>query len=504
MPTAAARPRTAAPRSARPFLLVAFPLALAQPAPRIEWSAGWTEASARARAEGRAIFVAVNADGEARSERLARSIYRDKEVVLQAAETVNVVGSISTHGRARSCARFPGITCEDHRRMEALLRERVLRANGEGVVAAPQHAWLRPDGSVLLSVPFELASEELAWCFVAARRALSPEAPPDFPPQARPPRRLLFGATWTPAQGDLLGRGLTPGELETELSGLRSGGPFRPGVVEAWRRVLFTDEKDALDHARSELGSGLLGWLRGDLLVSTIHLIGSASPRSFHEVLEHFARDAQAGVRAEAAVAYEQLGAPDALKTVRAALAKEGEPEVRASWLRALGACGRDDAGTRRALLKEAGSKAADASGARLRRNALVALGHLAQHADVRAALSQSLDGAGADERLAAACAMALARDPFYVEPLAAAAAACADEALAAELTLALRVLRGADAALLEAPVRRVAGDRIRRERVFFGSAGPARAGEEGEGDGEGGQDGDQVPRRARRTLPSS
>jgi len=136
----------------------------------------------------------------------------------------------------------------------------------------------------------------------------------------------------------------------------------------------------------------------------------------------------------------------------------------RENLLRALGTTGAGDKRARRTLLEAARSDEQEL----LRINALVAL---ARGADVDELLRATLAGTGDGERAAAVCAMALTRDPAWIDVLEKADidGAAADLALAREA--ALRVLREGDLAPLARPLGSVARDEIPRRR-FFGGAG--------------------------------
>ena len=408
------------------------------------------------------MFVAINDDEEARSEAFMK-LYADKAVVAQSEFTVNVVGSPGGEdGKKKS--RFAGMSVAEHRAMYEELCRDVVRVNDQGVTATPQHAWVHPDGTVLFTVPYEMTKEELLWCFAAARRAVAEDPTRiDFPKGARPPRRLSFSGDGWSIDGDDRGRGLTPDELEQELAALKRGGVAALDRAR-WGRVLFTDEKAAHEYANSNLGSGWLDWMGGDFLRYLIHAIGAVSPRSFHPVLADFLKHKEAGVRHEVAVAYEQLAAPDALKTVRSGYKGAKEPQLRGAWLRALAATGHGDKRTRKAVL-DAATDEDDV----VRRSAIVALGHLDWHADVRAFLVAKLGASQGPDGLAAAVAMALTRDPYFLETLERAAKDREGTEVHDGLQRALTVLRGADAAALSELAVECTGDDLERERVFFG-----------------------------------
>ena len=436
---------------------------LTVPVAGIEWAGDYGAALERAQAEGRVLFLAIGMDEEARCEDLVRRVYKDREVIRLAESTVNLAAAPEAHrsGKAK-CPRFSGILCEEHCRLDRRFREELLALNDKDVAAVPQHVWLDSAGAVLLSVPYEIEPEELVWCFVTAMRVADPAAAIGMPDGAYPPRRLVRGGLHAPGPTERRGRGLLEDELEEQIKKMRSS-ILGAGRIEPMLEILFTDEKDAVEYARVELGSGVAGWGDGSLLKRAIHTVGMQSPPSFWTVLAAYAKERSADLRNEAAVAFEQLGTPLALKTVKSSLGREKDDRVRKNWLRALGACARDDGGARSTLLA-----AVDEDDRVLRRNALLALGYLLPHADVRACLIQWLACGDPRDELAAACAMALTRDASYVPDLEAALAAGPDETHAADLKLAIDVLQGENLHVIQELVTRAGGDEIARERIFY------------------------------------
>ncbi|MAF64252.1 MAG: hypothetical protein CMJ84_01150 [Planctomycetes bacterium] len=456
-----------------PLLSAALLCAVWAPA-SIEWSEGFDTALSRARSESRVLFISVTSDGEARSEE-AIELYGERAVVAQAEHTINLAACNAEHKAKGECPRFEGTDCSSHRRNLGSATDAVLVANSQGEVPVPQHLWIAPDGKVLINVPWEITAEELVWCFVTARRRAGEDGV-EMPEDARPPRRLQLGAVWAPWEEARLARGLTQDELSEHLKRMKSSMEYSEALLADWSRVLFTDEEDAVKYARVQFGA--LEYLGVDTVVTTLTGIGMNSPRSFWEVLEYFTKNGNVRIRNTAAVAMEELAAPDARKAVISALKKEKDPAVEKNWLRAAGACGRDDSSTRKLLLKSA-TREKDAL---LRRNALISLGYLAPHKSIRAALADALEGDDADDRLAAACAMALTRDAAYLPRLEEAVAA-ADAGQRADLEPALAVLEGANLRRIAEVFGRVSGDETIRIRLFFGEIVPDRADEGPEGE---------------------
>jgi len=143
----------------------------------IEWQTSLEACLARAPAESKVVFLAVNMDGEPANERMAEGVYRDKTIVRLSERTLNAVASASPHPDwERPCPRFRGIACADHRLVDMQARERILEADGAGRVVAPQHVFLAPDGSVIFSVPYEITALELEWCLAKAILTVDPDA----------------------------------------------------------------------------------------------------------------------------------------------------------------------------------------------------------------------------------------------------------------------------------------------------------------------------------------
>ena len=167
----------------------------------------------------------------------------------------------------------------------------------------------------------------------------------------------------------------------------------------------------------------------------------------------------------QAAVALEQLGEPAALKLVKRQLRKEKVANVRAEWLRALGACGRGDARVARQLLAVAED---DDDDARVRRNAVLALGHVLPEPSAKQFLEHTATYALDELREVAVLALALGRS---VESRAVIDATQDGEPQAQLLAVreaALHVLDGGNLVELEPHVGRVSGSDVPRPRLFF------------------------------------
>lgn len=444
-------------------ILLALGLVAPQPTAEWTWQTDLASALEKAKAEQGVVFVVLDHEDEARCEEFLDKRIKDKAVVAMAATTWNVVASSQTHGKGKKCRRFGDMACADHVRTEADLRAGLLPGNDMGVVAVPQYLWLDGEGKLLLSVPFELDRDGLLWCFATASALANQTTALAMPEEARPPRRLLMGRTYQLFNGDVRGRGLTPSELEAVLEGTKSN--FLGLVdVASILRVMSTDEADAVDYVRKSLAFTLETFAKGRM-PETAHALGVLGTHRYWEALEEFAEVKDNTARHEVAVALEQLGAPDALKLVKAALKREKEPTLERAWLRALAASGATDKGVRKTLLKRLDEDEPPAT----RASAAFALGYLVRGADVQAAWTELLATGTGELRLAAACGAALARDLTMVTTLEAArdAAESSDREV---LERCLAVLAGGDLYPLEADVAQLTDDSLARERIFFGN----------------------------------
>ena len=426
----------------------------------IAWEPKPEAALARALAEKKPVFVAINFDGEKACDRFADKVYRDKTLVALAAASVCVIASPSEHnGADKPCPRFGTLHCSEHKQTDIWARTSVLKPDAEGYVVAPQHVFLAPDGKVILSVPYEIGESELAWCFVTAIRAVDPQAKVQFPPGAHAPRRLNLGGVFDPVSA----RSVTPATHEEVLAlvkAIKKGMNSAEGQ-DALRRVLSSDEPEGIDYIKTELrtssGTG------GDNRVLILHSIGALSPPSYWEVLAEFAQGGEIALRTEAAVSFEELAAPASLKTVQAALSKETHREVKKEWIRALAAAGSADPQVRKDLLKRAKSEKDDL----LRLNTLVALGSLVPGDDLTELLSGVLKQGSSSERAAAACAMAISRDPAWLAALDAAAQSATEPDVVQACTMAANSLRSGGLLPLREVLAKVAQDKIERDRWY-------------------------------------
>lgn len=462
------------------FLVAALPA----PGAQIAWQTSYDAALKSAKAENKVLFIAVNMDGEGANDRMAKNVYDDKSITALSAATVNLIASPGQHGTdPKSCLRFDGLTCAEHQAVEKSVRATVLKPDPSGNVVAPQHVFVDGDGRPLLSVPFEISSSELEWCFVTAMRRADPSKKIAMPQGAHMPRMVVLGAVYDPtgAVGGAI-QPLTKAELAELIKSVKKGLEFEERQAAFWR-ILHSDSADAFSFIKAELrtggssetrpgadgsgggpsaGGNPMGSSGKDKHARILHAMGAVSPSSYWELAVDFLDANDDILRLEAAVALEQMRAPEAVKALQKALNKEKKPEIEKDMVRALASCGGTDTKVRAGIIKRARTEKDEL----VRINAILALGLMEPDADVRACIQEHLDGKDETRQAIAAIAAALTLDDSWIpalEPLATAPTAVLSDAA----TRALEILRGGPLKRLEMPVWTICKDQVLREKTF-------------------------------------
>jgi hypothetical protein len=459
-------------RSALLFLapLVALPTTHVVHAPflapplKAEWTPTVEEGLALAAKEKRPILLALGAVGEARSEALKKEIYGNRKLAAFFESSVNIAAWAFVEGEARRLPDFGDTTPEDHAANWKVVTERWLSPNGAGVVALPQHLWLSPEGEVLVSCPWEIDAEEFSWCFDEALRRMGKEERPALLKGAHPPRRLLLGEVVQVSDEDSYGRGFKPAELE-ELLKEKKKRDLRMGDYLDVMGILFTDEEEAVIYMTQQLGLWEFGGPAvSEIIDGSFTLVGLVSPASYLDLLEKFAAHNRASARAAVAAAFEQIGHPSGLTAVKKALKKEKDDEVRAEWVRALGACGRGNKAIAKTLIKLAEKE----KHTRVRLNAILALGHVLPEDGAFQFLTEFSRNAEAEERQAAILALALGRATGARGLFTGLQGPTVFGETERVLEISLAVLDGANLYKIESDVSRISGATIPRQRLFF------------------------------------
>ncbi len=431
----------------------------------IAWQPSLAAAFDAAKADGAVVFLAVNMDGERSNDRLAREVYADPSIVRLAAHTKSLVASAFTHAAGDAeCTRFGSQPCRVH-----LETDRAVRTNGwiqegsEGFIA-PQHVFLNAEREVLLQVPFAITRGELEWCFVAAIRTQNPEFEWEFSSTARAPKRLATNGVAVPEE-DATVPLLTREEMLDLIEQMKRRTIVGAARREAIRKVLRSDEVEAIEFAHSLLRAGPGGPNGRDIRPIYLRDIGANSPASYWEIVAEFAESGEDELRKRAVIALEQLGAAESVKVLRRALAKEKDPAIERDLLRALASAGADDARVRKEIL----TRCRKEKDALVRIGAVLALGHLVEGEDVRELLNALVTDEDPNVRAAAVCAMAITRDAAWLPVLRALRDQATDESMREVVGAALLVFDQGSLAPLRITVKRIAGDELDRPRIFGG-----------------------------------
>ncbi len=440
----------------------------------ILWRVDLQKTQEAAAASKSVVFIAVNMDGERANDRLVQETYADQTIQELSERTLNLVASNFEHGSSdKPCSRFKTVTCEEHRHVDGDVRSKILSPDARGFVVAPQHVFLGPDGKVILSVPYDLKTAELEWCFVHALRSVDPDLKIGLSSGARPPKRLMMGSVYS-LESEEAAEQQAPLTREAALELIKDlkKGKFKGGdLVSAVRRLAMADEPEAREYCLQQLrkvpgrSGGKLGGgaQHKDVRPTHLHWIGAHSPSSYWEVMVEFIDDNDPEMRAEAIVALEQLGDKHSLKALVARLRKEKEERLQKNILRAIGTCAADDKTARKTLLKQAKSKREPL----LQINAILALGWLSKHKDIDEFLLESLEAEVEDTRRAAVLAMALTRDQAWHEILKGELAKSPTPVYQETLEKGIALLEGGPTSGLRTVVEELASDEIERERIF-------------------------------------
>lgn len=429
----------------------------------IQWSSSWEQALVLAKREGKPLFCALNMDGEKANDELAGVGYHDETIVKLSRQTVNLIGSSFEHAPlGQPCPRFGLPGCELHIAVEAALRKQVLQVSGATPIVAPQHLFLSSEGKLLLSVPYALSLPELQWCFAAALQPQGVERDVKLSSKLRPPKRLVMDRVPVlPAveAARLLNREEALASLDQLKRGVLKGGERR----KALRALMQTEEAETLAFMEALLREGPGRRQKKDPRLEYLAEIGALSPASYAPLLTEFLSAGEEALRNQTIVALEQLGSEDSLKALRKALGKERNPTLIKNLLRAVASAGPGDARVQKDLLRRAQKERAEL----LRINAIVALGYLSPSAEVSALLRELITSEEPKLRLAAACAMALTRNPEWEEVLTQLSRETQEEPQRQALKAIQRVFEAGDLRPLGKVLKRLAGDELERPRLF-------------------------------------
>jgi len=439
----------------------------------IAWVESFDDALAKAKAENKPIFIAVNMDGEPVCEELVKRHYRDGKIVTLSGSTVNLFASRFSHkGSGKNCARVGTITCRSHQQVERDVRRDVFKIAPGEPVNAPNHIWLNPDGSVILSVPFMITTGQLEWCMVEAIRKVDPAFEWTLRASARAPRRLIYGDPREGAQGETESktRGATGGAsadpldreaLEEVLDAVKKGsgrGDRGNTARQYFPSLIVTDDKKAIEFIESWFASR---WASGRQAERLLHEIGRTSPPSFWEAAAAALSHPDLAMRNEAIVALEQLAEPKSLKALLKQKSSEKEDAAAANLIRAIASVGRGKKSAESLVLRTAARDKKDF----MRIHGIIGLVYIEDREKVNDVLVKSLSSDNPGIRAAAAYTIAIRREHDLRDALAIAIEGEKDLTCKTYLGAAAAALRGGGLRLIEGVLREYALDDIVRDR---------------------------------------
>lgn len=445
------------------FAWIAFLAVLLAPlaaAGTIDWKPSLDAALADAKARNVPILIAVNMDGERANDEMVNVHYKNARIVDLAKRLACLFASVEDHAGDKACTRCGGpVTCTEHQTIEKAVRAKYLKAAVGGAYVAPEHVILKPDGTILLSVPYRVSVGELEWCLVSAIRTIDPAFEWKLAEDAKPPRRLVNGGV---AESELTTSLKPPTKKEVDeiLDELHKSKKWFD-KLDLLAKLMRSSDKRAIEFFESFMSGKFPN--REEGITQLLRSIGSTSPPEYAPLVQPFLDDDRAPVRCEAIVALELLANPKALPSLTKAWKKEKDPAFQKHLIRAVAACGPKDPATEKLVLEQIDG----ATDPVVATNAMLACEYLSNKQKAVGAAERGLSHPKVPGvRLAAAYVLALHLDPGK-KPLIESAAAVESVAKIKEgLTLAVEVFNGTKSPRdLEKLVEQVAEIGIPRQR---------------------------------------
>ena len=329
------------------------PAAPLAPPVLLPWAHGLEAAQADALQRKVPLLVVLTMDGESGNQAMLSEVYSRPEVRAAAARCAVTIASIGKHAEVddpasgrRVCARFGGVTCDEHRATEEVVRQDWLHLGPKDNVDSPRHIFRAPDGRLLFERVWTLEPKELIELIDRAVLACAPATL----------------AAWDTTAGRIA----------------RIADPLRC-VREAALRDLVSAKDPAVD---AQLFDLVRKSDNDDVVRSVLRALTAEPTPARGEGMRKLLAAPSAPVRMQAAAALVAQPGPESFDALCAAFAKEKDVAVKCVFIRALAAAGGDPAKAREIVLKAA--KSADPP---LRVHAIVALAQWAKDDAVVAAL---------------------------------------------------------------------------------------------------------------------
>lgn len=327
------------------LLLLASLCVLAGEEQQIAWVGDWEAAFKQAKTENKPVMVCINSlDKEQANRRAATGTYRDAAFVRATRDFVMIVVSIEHHVSQGACPRFGKVSCTDHQTCYKELKSRhgetFYSKGAQGDMISPQHAWFRPDGTLLRRKEYELTKPQLLERMSAALKdATGKEATPE----AAEPEGGSDDDRKAPLDDKdnaELKRAQIPGKGDAQTEGRRA----------ALANLLGTEKI-----AARQAVIGLLPRTKPEVKCDILRALGEAQVvEALEAIYERLTKDKDEVVRSFAAVAIEHLGQAESIPVLIKRAKKEKNTRARKNIYRALGVCGggAKDKEAAKALLK--------------------------------------------------------------------------------------------------------------------------------------------------------
>ena len=440
------------------LISIAIAIFTAPSVAQIEWSQSLDKAMARAKAEKRAVFVAINSAGKRSSDLAIKIHFRDPSVIELSKNTINVFCDDGQHKKSGTCSRCRAHACSDHRNSYSQAKRKIKGLAEAGDSIVPQMIFLDSDGKVLLSKSRSITTGELEWMWAQAIQSMQPQFTFEVNARTRAPSGFKKGAvdtskgTPSPSKRDIekaleavkkLAADATGGGRRNRGRGARN---FVRAIQQAGENsdtICHSSDRRAMDWAKSTLATtGRFGTLRRDL----IQRIGKNSPPAWSKVVEPYLSDDSEDTRKAAVIALEQLANKRSLAPLRKHAKKEEDQSVEGRFYRAMASCAPTHRGTIQTIEKVVEKSKLET----VRAHAVVAAGILEDREAVTELLRHALQDDSSLVRSVAAFVIASRQDKILLPFLEASTKAETDADTKDVFEKALQVIKTTNPAELE------------------------------------------------------
>lgn len=301
---------------------------------QIAWTGDWEAAFALAKTENKPVMVCINSlDSEQANKRAATKIYRDADFVKATRDFVMIVVSTLQHRPSGACPRFGVVTCKQHfdcwKELSQRHGETFLNKKAGMKMISPQHAWFRPDGTLIRRKEYELSQAEI----LKRMRAVYEEVT-----GKKASGQQEEEVEGKPAEGsDDDRKKPLDARDQAELERAQKPGKSNEEGRRAAVANLLATEKYAAIAAVTELLPKSTTAVKCDIL----RALGKGQiVDSLDAIHERLHKDKDALVRSFAAVAIEDIGKEESISELLTRLKKEKDTNARKNVIRALGVCG--------------------------------------------------------------------------------------------------------------------------------------------------------------------